>query len=73
MRASWIDPDTLPEYRTKDFVGDERHFDLVFSDEFDRYVRVIGSGRVCAAVCTAVNALDQNQSTTQQSVAAVPS
>lgn len=35
-RASWIDPDTLPEYHTKDFVGDERHFDLVFSDEFDR-------------------------------------
>ena len=35
-RASWIDPDTLPEYHAKDFVGDERHFDLVFSDEFDR-------------------------------------
>lgn len=36
-RASWIDPDTLPEYRTKDFEGDDRQFDLVFSDEFDRY------------------------------------
>lgn len=35
-RASWVDPDTLPEYRTKEFEGDERQFDLVFSDEFDR-------------------------------------
>lgn len=36
--ASWIDPDTLPEYRTKDFEGDDRKFDLVFSDEFNRYL-----------------------------------
>lgn len=37
-RASWIDPDTLPEYRTKNFGGDSREFDLVFSDEFNRCV-----------------------------------
>eukprot|EP00903_Cladosiphon_okamuranus_P018365 g16894.t1 len=44
-RASWIDPDTLPEYHAKDFVGDERHFDLVFSDEFDRDGRTFNDGR----------------------------
>ena len=43
-RASWIDPDTLPEYRTKEFEGDGRHFDLVFSDEFERCV-------VCESWC----------------------
>lgn len=35
-RASWIDPDTLAEYHTKDYEGDSRDFDLVFSDEFNR-------------------------------------
>lgn len=35
-RASWIDPDTLPEYYTKEIEGDDRDFDLVFSDEFNR-------------------------------------
>lgn len=34
--GSWIDPDTLPEDLSKTFVGDEREFGLVFSDEFDR-------------------------------------
>lgn len=34
--ASWIDPDTLLEDRSKVFEFDERHFDLVFSDEFNR-------------------------------------
>lgn len=44
--GSWIDPDTLPEDRSKTFVGDEREFGLVFSDEFDRCVRY-----VCTSVC----------------------
>ncbi|CBJ31299.1 Beta-1,6-glucan active enzyme, family GH16 [Ectocarpus siliculosus] len=44
-RASWIDPDTLPEHRTKDFEGDDRQFDLVFSDEFDRDGRTFNDGR----------------------------
>lgn len=50
VRASWIDPDTLPEYHTKDFEGDGRHFDLVFSDEFDRCVRK-RERVVCVLVC----------------------
>lgn len=36
-RSSWIDPDTLPEDRQKTFESDGRDFDLVFSDEFNRY------------------------------------
>lgn len=35
-RASWIDPDTLLDDRQKNFECDERDFDLVFSDEFNR-------------------------------------
>lgn len=48
-RASWIDPDTLPEYHTKDFEGDERHFDLVFSDEFDRYGELAVKSWLCVS------------------------
>ena len=35
--GAWIDPDTLPEELSKTFVGDEREFGLIFSDEFDRF------------------------------------
>lgn len=36
--ASWVDPDTPGDEKIKQFVGDARQFDLVFSDEFDRCV-----------------------------------
>ena len=53
--GSWIDPDTLPEDRSKSFVGDEREFGLVFSDEFDRYLHhaALSTVRSCkqSAVC----------------------
>ncbi|CAM9322280.1 unnamed protein product [Pylaiella littoralis] len=44
-RASWIDPDTLAEYHTKDYEGDSRDFDLVFSDEFNRADRTFHDGQ----------------------------
>ena len=54
--GSWIDPDTLPEDRSKSFVGDEREFGLVFSDEFDRYLyhAALSTVRTCkqSAVCS---------------------
>lgn len=45
--GSWIDPDTLPEDRTKAFVGDEREFGLVFSDEFNRWVQYLHVHVLC--------------------------
>ena len=35
-----MDPDTLPEEQSKIFEFDDRQFDLVFSDEFNRYVLI---------------------------------
>ncbi|CAN0161844.1 unnamed protein product, partial [Ascophyllum nodosum] len=43
-RASWVDPDTLPEEQSKIFEFDDRQFDLVFSDEFNREGRTFNDG-----------------------------
>ena len=48
-----MDPDTLPEEQSKIFEFDDRQFDLVFSDEFNRYVLIQYVRLRCVAVCCA--------------------
>lgn len=61
VNAGWVDPDSLPEVRAKEFEG--RDFELVFSDEFNRDGRMFKDGS--DPRWTAVNKNDYTNSALQ--------
>ncbi|CAM9731741.1 unnamed protein product [Choristocarpus tenellus] len=44
VKAGWIDPDTKDVYMTKKYAVNDRDFELVFSDEFNRDRRTFEDG-----------------------------